>query len=816
MPYSLKIFLFFLFLSFIYSEIQFNSCENNKRKIIFENGIIKEFSCIFCPVGQYTTYYEKNEFYNCSECESGSSNYGQDIIINSFSKKKLSRYYFTSSSKCTDNDICPEWKINPLSLRVDYTKDINKSESVFSIKQYYMNDGELIVKYINYNGGIDKYFNIYINNNLLYKDDSEHSIIKTKVFNIYKGENTIKFEYIFDNNLSLKSNSYDDDSYLEIFEIQMIKAETSSLDCAKYDSLDELKYSILNNCDYYVNKCSNDIYCTFRFYTEQKSEYCDLEGSQNISYSKINDAICQELIDPPDIEVECEHCTYGQHLLKNGEEQTKCVNCEENLYNSKIINDEETCLETCDIENKLLNKILYINHFEDPSQLILSKINIIINLGYIEVKYEKFNEKENTNIFVEINDINRNEVKTIELIDPEEENFDSDDYKFNIPIQKGEFDIQIKGKNLKLKKVSIKGSESGGNYKCVDQLNIDDEEICENEDEHYSSVKGNCTKCTEGSIIDKNKECIFINQFIDNKFILDNNLLNRKILSSTYLLSSEDKNFFLNFNPSFPLIYYTDINKDSFIIGKELYKVKLVKGIENRGIILSFSSKDNNKEFKSNIFIKCNKTISEEEKVILNNYVKEDNIEYYFFTLNSNDSCPYCLNSEINYIDNDSKCIYKKKLVEIKIKDGASCVIKSFDNSTNSKLINNSSILLNINSSEKEDKLLISNYFISENIPINYENEDDEINTLFQKNITCEYKRKNIMEMGTGVIVLIIIAGVLGLFIIGVIIWKIISSCKKKEIPERKNESLTELTESFNPTSGVSEFDKENLKNTEF
>ena len=45
MPYSLKIFLFFLFLSFIYSEIQFNSCENNKRKIIFENGIIKEFSC---------------------------------------------------------------------------------------------------------------------------------------------------------------------------------------------------------------------------------------------------------------------------------------------------------------------------------------------------------------------------------------------------------------------------------------------------------------------------------------------------------------------------------------------------------------------------------------------------------------------------------------------------------------------------------------------------------------------------------------------------------------------------------------------------
>ena len=446
----------------------------------------------------------------------------------------------------------------------------------------------------------------------------------------------------------------------------------------------------------------------------------------------------------------------------------------------------------------------------------MTKLNIILNLGYIEVKYEKFNENENTNIFIEINDINKNELKTIELINPEEEDFysNSEKYKFNIPIEKGAFKIQIKGKNLNLKKISIRGLDYGGNYKCSDKLNIEDEEICENEDEHYSSIQKKCIKCLEGSIIGRNKECIFIEQFIDNKFILDNKLLSNKILSSSYTMSSEGKDFFLNFNPSFPLIYYTDINKDTVIIGKEFYKVKLVMGINKRGIILSFFSNDNNKEYISNIFIKCNITISEEEKekIVLNNFVKEGDIEYYFFTLNSNDSCPYCLNSEINYIDNDIKCSHKKKLVDIEIKENALCVIKPFDNSTNSTLIDNSSILLNINSSEIEDKLLITNYYINEDIPINYEKEDDEINTLYQKNITCEYKRRNVFEMGTGVIILIIIAGVMGLLIIGVIIWKIISSCKKKEIPERKNESLSELTESFNPNSGVSEFGN-NIKN---
>ena len=195
----------------------------------------------------------------------------------------------------------------------------------------------------------------------------------------------------------------------------------------------------------------------------------------------------------------------------------------------------------------------------------------------------------------------------------------------------------------------------------------------------------------------------------------------------------------------------------------------------------------------TNVFLKCNTTnIRDEEKLLLNNIVTDHDKTYFFFIFQTNYTCPYCLNSEITYEEDSSKCINNKELVNITIKEDSLCVIKPYDNSTDSKLINDSNILLNINSSQKEDQLIFSNYYIDENIPINYEKDDDEINTSYQKNITCEYKRKSILEMGTGIVILIIIACVLGLILVGVIIWKIIDNSKKKKKTER-NESLTEL-----------------------
>ena len=95
--------LFSFFFKLYYSEIEYSSCENNVRIVFFEDGSTQEFPCIFCPAGQYTTYNELNEEGNlsCSNCTLGTSNYGQDIILNSFSEKILSKFSFFSSSECT-------------------------------------------------------------------------------------------------------------------------------------------------------------------------------------------------------------------------------------------------------------------------------------------------------------------------------------------------------------------------------------------------------------------------------------------------------------------------------------------------------------------------------------------------------------------------------------------------------------------------------------------------------------------------------------------------------------------------------------------
>ena len=815
MPNNFNLIVFSIILSFIYSEIEYYQCENGKRKIKID-GKEKEYPCITCPVGQITTYNNSNKStpFICEICTEGISNYGQNIIIDSFSKKSLSRYTFSSSSECSyienSDELCPEWKVNPLSLRVDYKETILNLKTYFTINQYYMNDGELIIKYINYNGGINKYFNIYINNNLIYKDDSDHSILKVKTFNINKGKNVLKFEYIVDGNLASKTKKYDDNSYLEIFEIQMINAEMSSLECQKYDPLNTLKETIHNNCEYYIEKCSNDNICTFRFYTEERYEYCNyLEGSQNIKYSKIPEGVCLEIIAPSNNEVECEHCTFGQYFSKK---ESKCIYCEDNKYNNEKIHDEESCDKVCDItfnNNKQLNKILYITSFKDHSEYRFNETNINVVVGYIEVNYVKFNEKEDCNIFIEINSLNDDVNKTIELINPDENNYLLDYYIFNIPLPKGKYNITIKGKNLKLNKISIIGTEKGGNYKCVDKLNIEEEETCPNEDEHYFPVQ-KCSKCANGSIIDQNKECIFIEQFIDNKFILDNNLLNYKILSSSFEYISDKEEYFLNLNPAYPLIYYIN-NTDSngtVIIGKELYKVRIVKGIHNRGIILSYLSVDNNLNYVTNVFLKCTNTknMKDEEKIILNNIVAENDKIYFYFIFQTNYTCPYCLDSEITYEEDNSKCVNNKELVNITIKEGSLCVIKPYDNSTDSKLINDSNILLNINSTEEEDISILENYGIDEDIPFNYEEDDDEINTLYQKNITCEYKRRSILEMGTGIFILIIIACAFGLILIGVIIWKCIDNSRKKN-KKKSTEILTELS------SSIKMADKDEKKN---
>ena len=744
-----NIFKFILLLVFIISsksEIEYGSCINNKRSIKLEDGSIKSLDCIECPENSYTKY-ENNKLI-CASCPEHSYNYGHNILIDTFSEKLLKRHSFEFYIECTNDDkkLCPKWVNNILSLKVENAKENIDSKSILKFNQYYMNDGKFKIKYINYNGDINKYLHIYINKDLVYKDDTKHSKIKTVEFTIKKGNNDIEIQYIIDKNIPQENNK-DIEAFFEIYEIEMTNAEVSSLECQKYDDMDKLKNSIMNNCDYYIDKCDSENYCTFRFYVEQSEGSNFNEGSQTISYKKINGGNCNELFQPLTIETDAEQCSYGQFRKiteneKNNNTYT-CDECTDNKYNNKIINYEFSCPEECDTNKKQLKKISYINKFEDQSQHEMN-INITDIVGYVEINYEKFNLRENAIIFIEIEDININTNKTYQLINPDSKTDINDgNFEFKLPLVEGEYIFKIKGKNLKLKNIKIINGNEGGNYLCVNQLVPEDEPHCENEQQYYSPNQKKCLDCPNGSFIKENSKCAFTEQIISNKFILENNLLfENKLLKSDYVIEGKDNNqYHLYLYPSFPLIYSTKSNSTYQILGNEFEKVKLVKGINNRGIILSYTHKDNDFDYISYLYIKCSKSNSQ-EKIEFIKEETEDNTKYVYFTVESNLSCPYCLESEIEEVATDGKCSDdKKELFNVVPKNSSECVIKPYNNnSESSKIIldDNSEILLFHNSSLTQDKKLINYYQIKESIPLNYGESTDKIVTETQRYKECE------------------------------------------------------------------------------
>ena len=174
------------------SEIEYGPCIDNKRKVILENGTVLSLECKKCEKDFYTEY--KDGELICQKCPNDSYNYGNDTLIDYFSEKILSRHSLSFNTDCDkeDKSLCPKWMVNILSIKLENIKDNIDSKSILKWYQYYMEDGKLRIKYINYNGDLNKYLNIYINNKLVYKDDTRHSKVKTKEFTIKKGNNEIE------------------------------------------------------------------------------------------------------------------------------------------------------------------------------------------------------------------------------------------------------------------------------------------------------------------------------------------------------------------------------------------------------------------------------------------------------------------------------------------------------------------------------------------------------------------------------------------------------------------------------------------------
>ena len=783
MSYVYKFILIFTFICLSKSDIEYSSCIDNKRNVKLEDGSIKSFDCIQCDIGLYTKY--ENGKLICVKCPENSNNYGHDIVIDTFTEKILSRYSPVFDIVCgvkdKEKNLCPKWEKNIFSLRVNNIKDNISSKSIIKLNKYYVENGEFQIKYINYNGDINRYLLIYINNVLVFRDDTRHSKEKIIKFKIEKGHNEIILQYIIENNLSPKEN-INIESFFAIYEIKMINAETSSLECQKYDSINILKNTILNNCNYYVNKCTENDICTYRFLNE-RSEGSNIEyGSQIISYNKIEAGNCKELIIPPNIEIEAEECSYGQYInLRESEENVyTCEHCPENTYNNKTINYDFTCDNDCNIKEKEFKKIFYINNFEDHSQFDYH-ISINENIGYVEINYEKFNVKENSIIFVEIDNNKNNINKTYRLINPNEKtDINEDNFLFTIPFLKGQYELHLKGKNLKIKKIKIINSEEGGNYLCIDKLNPEEEIICP-KDKYYSPNKKICLECQAFSIMGENAKCDFIEEILNDKFNLQNSLLlKNELLSNDYFIEGKNNNkYHLNLNPTFPLIYEIYSNSNFKIIGNELNMIKIIRGINNRGIIVSYFHEEDESRYVSHLYIKCYKSESKENIEFINK-TNFNNENHYYFMVQSNLSCPFCLNSEVNEIKTDGICHQNNsELYNIEIKESSMCVIKPYENVSSSLIINDTSqFLLYYNSSSIEDQNLIFNYKINENIPIFYEKEEDEIITKTQiykqcKNETEEPEKNDEEAFHVAYIILIVIGSLIIIAVIMFLIWKI-------------------------------------------
>lgn len=149
-----KILLLTFIFQIIQSQQKISHCQNGNRTVLLGSNQNLQLKCIECQEGEYTYYNENNKNLECRNCDSGLSNYKNDIVINNFlSQDLLFRYSFISSCSLK-SDLCPKWKQDYFSIKVNYIQSLSYI-SFFILDQYFMNDGELIIKYINYNGGID-------------------------------------------------------------------------------------------------------------------------------------------------------------------------------------------------------------------------------------------------------------------------------------------------------------------------------------------------------------------------------------------------------------------------------------------------------------------------------------------------------------------------------------------------------------------------------------------------------------------------------------------------------------------------------------
>ena len=660
---------FFLFLFFYFF------CKNKIKKIVYkkENSYNNEIPDDIeipdfeCKKNEIFIYDKNNNQFKCEKCLF-KSNRGKDLIIKQWDNNIYNKYNIENKG----------WILNNYNI---FSKNYNDNKlNVFKIKKYFEFNGKITFSYINYKKNKMSYLRFYINNVLKYNDiNNELTYFHiNKTFDVKKGENIFKFEHI--------NNNKNSDSYIKIIYILFENVQKNSLECDEFLPIEQLN---LDKCEY-EQICNNSKkYCTKEFYSTEIENNCDLLTlTQNISYYKIENSKCEYLNTPPNKEIPCEHCSYGQYSDYNISNIRICKECEYNKYNDEEINDKNECKE-CDMKENRIENILYIR----PK--LPNYYNDIIGFKEIEnkmkIEYEKFNEKEEMKVYIQIEE----DIREYKEIIPE------------IEINKGNKHIIIKGKNINMKKIIFYGTERGSGYKCIPKLKSEQNENLNN-DFHldsnlfYSKVYNHYMECPLFSYK--------IKDYCEIYPILSNNKYLTKINYKNFQLNNKEiiiDNYKINFINGIKV--YDTLN--NILLGNELHEINIVKGEINLGLILTLKSNNlkSMEIYESIIYIKLSN--KNKNKLVYKNKNK------FYFLIETNQFTFQCVNNDFKNIFN-SPCIFSRRL---KIFYNNNNIIKCSLNINNKNYIENpeNENLQNmfLNNNNKQHQNLIKIFNIKDIIP---------------------------------------------------------------------------------------------------
>lgn len=529
---------------------------------------------------------------------------------------------------------CNPWELKNFSV---YSSQSTPSKNRITFNVHSAKDG--IIKF-DYQKSKNAYLNVYLNKKI--QTIEQFSMEEWNKFdlNVTSGDN----EYIIEH-LTKEPKV---ESYIHISYIIVENSEYSAFDCDKNAKIQDLN---LPSCEY-DSKCNkNKDLCDYRFYSHIIEDTCDKQlNNQNMKFKLINDAQCKELMKPLPLILPCKKCQDGQFLRNINDEYSKCEYCPEGTYLNYKSNTADlfSCLECT---SGLIKKIYYFKP-KIPNQTAFS-FSIIENFGTVQIISEKFDYKKDNDYYLQISryDLNNFIVEKY-----------TNEKKVEIELPRGNYQIEIKGRNLHITNIIITNSDKGGGYTCEKSEDDYARKKCNKNKKHFS-LSNQCIDCPSFTHVEyttNSYETPVSYCSIDNKNFV-NNEYKRKILFDNFLRSiNKEEGFRYSFNDGEILLSFRDrpIIYDrvtNIVYGKEISDVNMVDTGNQTGLLMSFQSNDEcgeGNQYRSYVFFQCDKLALTPEIKLINS---DDSLCDLYFVIKTINACPICTtSSEVLY--HDTKC----------------------------------------------------------------------------------------------------------------------------------------------------------------